>query len=107
MSLLNPVGVTDRIENLIWAEASFRSHVVTVLHDEAERLRCHRVVVDQEGGSRDSLDEIVRGLENVAEKLAEQAGLFACALGRCHHPWHGTGTASSAPHQVQLESRAS
>jgi len=41
------------------------------------------------------------------EKLAEQAGLFACALGRCHHPWHGTGTASSAPHQVQLESRAS
>jgi hypothetical protein len=76
--------VADQIDRLIRAEADFRADVIFALHGEMQRLRQHRTIVDQEGGSQASLLHIVGVLEEIAEKLAEQNGQMSRALGRDH-----------------------
>ena len=77
--------MTDSIDRLVLAEASFRADVISGLHREAQRLRLHHAIVDQQTGSHASLERLVSVVESVADKLREQDGHMARALGR----WDG------------------
>jgi len=77
--------VVDQIDRLIRAEADFRADVIFALHGEVDRLRQHRTIVDQQGGSQECLTRMVGVLEEIAEMLGGQGGQMAFALGRWNH----------------------
>lgn len=77
--------MAERIDRLIRAEAEFRANVIVVLGSEVQRLRQHRVIVTEQGGSQERLAHLIEVLEQMACKLAAQDGHMACALRRCAH----------------------
>ena len=74
--------MTDPLQRLVLVEAGFWDEVISGLHREAQRLRQHGAIVEQQAGSQASLDQIVVVLESVADKLRTQDGQMARALGR-------------------------